>query len=117
MVEQARTSVLDAEASDDFFEELITRDYWVRYLQERYRQAFTALDEHADARHEAVEDKHPDRQDNSEGLERYRQALNELEIELGSERAGKLLELSRDAVTALSTRTGVEPQPGPSWRQ
>lgn len=117
VVEQARTSVLDAEASDDFLEELITRDYWVRYLQERYRQAFTALDEHADARHEAVEDKHPDRQDNSEGLERYRQALNELEIELGSERAGKLLELSRDAVTALSTRTGVEPQPGPSWRQ
>ena len=40
-----RTTVVSAEHSDGFFEDLIQRDYWVDYLKEKYPDVFRAFDE------------------------------------------------------------------------
>nr|WP_232923370.1 NEL domain-containing protein [Pseudomonas synxantha] len=118
---QARTEILAAEASEAFYESLLARDYWLSYLRERHGQAFEALEENARRRQEALEDEYSARQSGTESQERYEVALNLLEIELGSARAQKLLELSRQEVQELSagaapTPRPASPQPGPSSR-
>lgn len=120
----ARALVLAAEVGDGFYESLIARDYWLNYLRERYPDAFDALEQNALRRQNAVEDEHSAREPGTESQQRYDEALNLLEIELGSVRAQKLLELSRKEVLELSTGTvetspprPASPQPGPSWKQ
>jgi Leucine-rich repeat (LRR) protein len=121
---RARAQVLAAEASDTFYESLIARDYWLGYLRERNPQAFELLEQNAAARQDALEEEHSAREPGTQSQERYEVALNLLEIELGSARAQKLIELSRNEVLALSAgaadtsaTTPGSPQPGPSWRQ
>lgn len=120
----ARALVLAAEESDGFYESLIARDYWLSYLRERYPDAFTTLEQNALRRQDALEDAHSARQPGTDSQERYEVELTLLEIELGSVRAQKLLELSRKEVLELSTGTvetspprPASPQPGPSWKQ
>ncbi|PKH17978.1 dermonecrotic toxin domain-containing protein [Pseudomonas fluorescens] len=122
-VTAARASVLAAEASDGFYESLIAREYWLNYLRERYPDAFEALEQNAATRQGALEDEHSARELGTESQERYIVALNLLEIELGSARAQKLLELSRREVADLSAgRVATSPpgsgspKPGPSSR-
>ncbi|KRP48307.1 leucine-rich repeat-containing protein [Pseudomonas libanensis] len=114
---EARAGVLAAEASDAFYESLIARDYWLSYLRQRYPEAFDALEQNAVSRQDALEEEHSARQPGTESQERYEEALIMLEIELGSARAQKLLELSRQEVQQLSAElTPTSPQPGPSRR-
>jgi Leucine-rich repeat (LRR) protein len=114
---RARESVLAAERSAAFFEALASRDYWVSYLRERYPDDINALDENASSRLEMLEEQHSERGDSAESLERYAEALNRLEIELGTARTQKLIELSRAQVQALTAGDIGVPQPGPSSRQ
>ncbi|BBP71309.1 hypothetical protein PHLH6_33130 [Pseudomonas sp. Seg1] len=119
---RARASVLADEASDVFIEDLISRDYWERYLRERHPDAFDAVERNASKRQDEVEDAHPDRTEGP-ALEQYTKALHELEVELASARTANLMELSRAEMQALASigdavpPTPPSPQPGPSHRQ
>ncbi|MEO8490517.1 DUF6543 domain-containing protein [Pseudomonas sp.] len=118
---EARDSVLAAEASDAFYESLISRDYWINYLKGRYPEVFEALETNALSRQEALEDEHSDRVAGTASQERYEVALNLLEVELGSTRAQRLMGLSRQEALILTPETQAgppaSPQPGPSTRQ
>ncbi|WP_438869474.1 NEL-type E3 ubiquitin ligase domain-containing protein [Pseudomonas sp. L1(2025)] len=117
----ARAQVLEAQASERFYESLVARDYWLNYLQERYPDEFQALESDAAQRHEALEDEYADRVPGSDSEQRYNAALTQLEVDRGSARAQLLLRLSRQQVSEYAT--GAEavpsggPQPGPSTRQ
>ena len=111
----ARSQVLAAEASSAFYERLVSHDYWLNYLQERYPDEFQKLQSDASARHEALEDEY------ALSDPRYTAALIQQEVDRGSARMRLLLELSRKEVpelapqtVAVATRGPVSPQPGPS---
>lgn len=117
----ARNTVLAAEASDDFLRDLIARDYWARYLAERYPEVFEELEREATNRHGKVEDAHPDWQSDAQLTEQYKTAMNLLEIERATARNEKMIELTRSEMDRLSTLGGqaprpASPQPGPSRR-
>jgi Leucine-rich repeat (LRR) protein len=119
----ARALVLADEASDMFLEDLIARDYWIRYLRERNPEVFETLEHNAGQRQEEVEDAYPDREENEVTRERYLEAMAALEIELAEARIEKLKELTRTQMQNLaSSGEGAEtpapssPQPGPSSR-
>ncbi|MDR9876197.1 NEL-type E3 ubiquitin ligase domain-containing protein [Pseudomonas allii] len=105
---EARRNILDAERSEMFYEDLISRDYWVDYLKQRYADEFATLKSNADARQNALEDAHEAFDD------AYLEALSRLEIEQATERNLKLLELSRREVAELTPPSGDQQQPGPS---
>ena len=113
----ARSQVLAAEASNVFYERLVTHDYWVDYLKERYPDEFQTLQSEADARHEALEDEY------ALSDPRYTAAVNQLQFDRESARVQLLLELSRKEVlesapgtVAPVTSGPASPQPGPSTR-
>ncbi|MGS2844192.1 MULTISPECIES: NEL-type E3 ubiquitin ligase domain-containing protein [Pseudomonas] len=115
----ARASVLADEASPLFLEDLIARDYWIRYLQDRHVAAFEALERDATQRHEAVEDAYPDKENSN-----YLDAMRVLEIERAEARIEKLKALTRTELERLaSPEEGAllsapsSPKPGPSWRR
>jgi hypothetical protein len=115
----ARASVLADEASPMFLEDLIARDYWIRYLQDRHAEAFEALERDATRRHEAVEDAYPDRENSD-----YLDAMRVLEIELADARIEKLKDLTRTELESLASQDAgaspsapSSPKPGPSWRR
>lgn len=115
----ARASVLADEASPMFLEDLIARDYWIRYLQDRHAEAFEALERDATRRHEAVEDAYPDRENSD-----YLDAMRVLEIELADARIEKLKALTRTELESLASQDAgaspsapSSPKPGPSWRR
>ncbi|SDZ68126.1 NEL-type E3 ubiquitin ligase domain-containing protein [Pseudomonas salomonii] len=112
----ARARVLEAEASDAFYESLIARDYWTRYLKDRYPDEFQALQSDAAARYEALEDEYAHRMPGTDSQENYEAALIRLEVERSSARARLLLELSRKEVAASQAAGPASPQPGPSTR-
>lgn len=119
----ARRTVLETEASDEFLRNLVLRDYWVRYLVERNPETFATLEQNATRRQIEVEDTYPDWQGDALSTEQYQTAMNRLEIELTTARNEKLIELSRGEITRLATVDGppqqarpASPQPGPSWR-
>lgn len=98
-----------AEKSDAFYEDLISRPYWVEYLEEKYPQAFSALENNAAEKTERLEDEHPDI-----GSTEYREALESLGIELAIERNQKLIELSRKETGEIPPTDSGEPRPGTS---
>ncbi len=102
-----------------FLEDLIARDYWIRYLQDRHAEAFEALERDATRRHEAVEDAYPDRENSD-----YLDAMRVLEIELADARIEKLKDLTRTELESLASQDAgaspsapSSPKPGPSWRR
>lgn len=97
------------ETTDEFFNNLISRDYWVRHLEARHPEAFERLQREADARHQALEDRYDDA--SSDG---YLRELGELEVQRGTERSGVLLALSRAEVTSLDNTAPDPNLPGPS---
>ncbi|VVM66303.1 dermonecrotic toxin domain-containing protein [Pseudomonas fluorescens] len=119
----ARAAVLADEASSLFLDDLISRDYWSRYLKDIYPDVFDELERNATQRLEEVEDAHPDKHGDDASRERYLQAMNLLEIELALARADRLKELSRTELQKLATvvvdarPAPSSPQPGPSRRQ
>ena len=82
-------AVNNAEAGDAFYEDLIARDYWVDYLEQKYPEAFAALEQSAVGKREKLESDH---EAFGEG---YKEAVTMLGLELATERNKKLLELSR----------------------
>lgn len=119
----AQAAVLADEASDRFLEDLIGRDYWIRYLRERNPEVFETLESNASRRLEEVEDAHPDKDANELTRKSYLDAMAALEIELAEARVEKLKELSRAQMQSLAPvvegaaqPAPSSPQPGPSWR-
>jgi len=115
----AQASVLADEASPMFLEDLIARDYWIRYLQDRHAEAFEALERDATQRHEAVEDAYPDKESSD-----YLDAMRVLEIERAEARIEKLKALTRTELERLASQDAralpsapSSPKPGPSWRR
>jgi Leucine-rich repeat (LRR) protein len=113
----ARAAVLADEASSLFLDDLISRDYWSRYLKDRYPDVFDELERNATQRQEEVEDAHPDKHGDEASRDLYLQDMNLLEIELALARADKLKELSRTELQKLSTLVVDAPQPAPSSPQ
>lgn len=119
----ARAAVLADEASDRFIEDLIGRDYWIRYLRETNAEVFETFERNAGQRQEEVEDAYIDREDNEVSRNRYLEAMATLEIELAEARTDKLKELTRAQLQNLAssgegaaTPAPASPQPGPSSR-
>jgi Leucine-rich repeat (LRR) protein len=119
----ARAAVLADEASDRFVEDLIARDYWIRYLRETNPQVFETLESNANRRLEEVEDGYPEKDGNEVTRNRYLEAMAALEIELAEARIEKLKELTRAQLQNLASRgegaatpAPSSPQPGPSSR-
>ncbi|MNI48393.1 hypothetical protein D3C73_1029540 [compost metagenome] len=90
MLQQAQATIEAMERSDAFYEDLISRDYWVQYLREKYPEAFNTLDRNAAERQGQLEDAHPGLGDAG-----YAGAVEMLGIELSIARNEKLMELSR----------------------
>ncbi|MGB3126035.1 MAG: NEL-type E3 ubiquitin ligase domain-containing protein [Pseudomonas sp.] len=82
-------AILDAEHTDGFYENLISRDYWVEYLEKKYADEFVALERSRDEKTDRLETEHPQIDD------AYTAALLTLEHELKLARNLKLIELSR----------------------
>ncbi|SDV06104.1 Leucine Rich Repeat [Pseudomonas mucidolens] len=97
-----------AEATDAFYEDLITRDYWVDYLKEKYPKEFTALEQNSAQKHEKLENDH------ATFSEAYSEAASVLEVELTTERNKKLLELSRQEASSPPLSERDPDQPGTS---
>ncbi len=96
-----RDSVLreveQVETTETFYTELISRPYWVRYLQDKYPQPFAALKQRVEAQRNQIEDAHSDYADPA-----YAQAMLTLQIEQETERNLSLLQLSRDEEAAFA---------------
>ena len=108
----ARTSVLRDEASEMFLENLISRDYWIRYLRDRHSEVFETLELNARRRQEEVEDTFADIHSSA-----YLEAVDSLQIELAEARIDALKAMTRTELAALTTVREAEPQPGPSSPQ
>ncbi|HWT68543.1 MAG TPA: NEL-type E3 ubiquitin ligase domain-containing protein [Pseudomonas sp.] len=105
----ALKAVQAAEKTDRFYEDLLSRPYWIEYLEEKYPQAFRALETRAAEKTGRLEDEHPDISSTA-----YSEALESLGIELAIERNQKLIELSRQETGEIEQRASGEPQPGTS---
>ncbi|WP_460118508.1 NEL-type E3 ubiquitin ligase domain-containing protein [Pseudomonas sp. S2_C03] len=90
VLQQAQATIEAMERSDAFYEDLISRDYWVQYLREKYPEAFDTLDRNAAERQGQLEDAH-----SGLGDAGYAGAVEMLGIELSIARNEKLMELSR----------------------
>jgi hypothetical protein len=100
----ALREVEQAETTEQFYEELISREYWVRYLEEKYPQPLRELQRQSEAEQEKIEEQYP-----GYSSEAYIQALQSLEVDGALARNQKLLELSRLEERALA----VPARPGP----
>jgi len=105
----ARDAVVTAEKSERFYEELISRDYWVQYLTEKYPDALGALKRSADEKLQRLEDEYEDVTSTA-----YQEAVQMLEIERGIERNQQLIALSHLETGEPLTVTLDEEQPGSS---
>nr|WP_314564112.1 NEL-type E3 ubiquitin ligase domain-containing protein [uncultured Pseudomonas sp.] len=103
-----RAKVEAAENSPVFYDNLVSRDYWVQYLQEKYPERFAALDQAATTQLGQLEDTYPDLASTE-----YREALEMLNIDLATTRHSTLVELSR-LETGEPAPPAAEPQPGTS---
>ncbi|UII72128.1 hypothetical protein LVW35_02810 [Pseudomonas sp. HN11] len=93
----ALREIEQAETTQQFYDELISRDYWVRYLEDKYPDQFSDLQRRLEEKQSQVEDEHPDI-----STPAYAQAMQSLEVERGLERNAKLLALSRQEEAALA---------------
>ncbi|XHF31679.1 NEL-type E3 ubiquitin ligase domain-containing protein [Pseudomonas chlororaphis] len=105
----ARDAVVTAEKSERFYEELISREYWVQYLTEKYPDALGALKRSADEKLQRLEDEYEDVTSTA-----YQEAVQMLEIERGIERNQQLIALSHLETGEPLTVGLDEEQPGPS---
>ncbi|OPA89949.1 hypothetical protein BFW86_12330 [Pseudomonas fluorescens] len=59
-LERAYTTIVQAQGTPAFIEQLVTRPYWMTYLEEKYADDFTRLQQQLQARSEALELRYPD---------------------------------------------------------
>jgi len=103
---------------------MASRDYWTTYLQERYPEQMSHINEAvANRRHELLDELEDRRADGEVDTQQYDLQLNALGRTIDAMRTQKLVELTRREVSELQGDTaGVEqsgnqsPQPGPSHR-
>ncbi len=105
----ARDAVVKAEKSERFYEELISRDYWVQYLNEKYPDELDALKRSADEKLQRLEEAFDDVTSTA-----YQEAVQMLEVERSIERNQQLIALSRLETGEPATVGLDEEQPGPS---
>ena len=115
----ARASILEAENSDAFLRDLTSRDYWTTYLEERYPDDMTAIQDAIDDERERLLGDLEDRQERGEITDdEYQKEIVGLGRKTQATREQKLLELSRREVNTLTSGTTeaspASPQPGPS---
>lgn len=105
----ARDAVVRAEKSERFYEELINRDYWLQYLNEKYPDELGALKRSADEKLQRLEDEYDDLTSTA-----YQEAVQMLEVERSIERNQQLIALSRLETGEPLTVGLDDEQPGPS---
>ncbi|MBO0494794.1 NEL-type E3 ubiquitin ligase domain-containing protein [Pseudomonas sp. Marseille-Q1929] len=108
VMEREAQAIEALEKTDVFYQNLISRDYWVDYLKGRYPDDFAALAQRSAEQREAVEEAHAD------FGEDYLSALQTLDHELQADETQTRLALSRRADAALNPTAGDPQQPGTS---
>ncbi|PMX02847.1 hypothetical protein C1X59_07580 [Pseudomonas sp. FW215-R2] len=97
----ARAAVVKAEKGEGFYEELISRDYWVQYLTGKYPDELGALKRSSDEKLQRLEDEYEDVTSAA-----YQEAVQMLEVERSIERNQQLIALSRQE-TGEPVRVGL----------
>ncbi|MGY2339871.1 NEL-type E3 ubiquitin ligase domain-containing protein [Pseudomonas sp. SDO5532_S415] len=105
----ARARVQALEKSQVFYEDLISRDYWVQYLKEKYPDEFSDLEQGIVQERSRFEDAHEDMTGSA-----YREGIEMLGIQHDIRRNQKLIELSRRETGESEPVGPAEPQPGTS---
>ncbi|WP_167748722.1 NEL-type E3 ubiquitin ligase domain-containing protein [Pseudomonas kribbensis] len=105
----ARAAVMRAETSEQFYEELISRDYWVQYLTEKYPTELDALKRGVEEKLQRLEDEYEDVTSTA-----YQEAVQMLEVERTIERNQQLIALSHLETGEPVLIGPEEEQPGPS---
>lgn len=105
----ARARVEALEKSQVFYEDLISRDYWVQYLKEKYPDEFSDLEQGIAQERGRFEDEHEDMAGSA-----YKEGIEMLGIQHDIRRNQKLIELSRRETGESEPAGGTEPQPGAS---
>ena len=97
------------EHTDEFHENLISRDYWVSYLKEQYPEDFVALEQRNAQKREILEDAYDSVNDPG-----YVTGLETLNVQLLADETQTLMALSRRADAALNPAAQDPSQPGTS---
>ncbi|MBH2037471.1 MAG: hypothetical protein I8H93_17485 [Pseudomonadales bacterium] len=124
LLADTRASILAAERSDALLHSMVARDYWTEYLQERYPDEISAIEEALGEERLQQLSELEDRRANGEIADQeYEKDVVELGKQTQTRRTQKLIELSRRAIQALQALAGetevpgtLSPQPGPSRR-
>lgn len=94
-LEVAYTTVIAREKTPEFVDQLIARDYWTLYLQEKYPAEFAKAQQTLADKSAALEERHPDI--NPE----YLQQIEALQKANEAERRALMVELSNREITEL----------------
>lgn len=107
---EAHARAIEAlERTDTFHENLISRDYWVAYLKERYPEDIAALEQRNAQKRDALEDAFASVNDVG-----YVMGLETLNVQLLADETHTLMALSRRADEALNPSAHDPSQPGTS---
>jgi Leucine-rich repeat (LRR) protein len=107
--ENAARAIEASERTELFYADLVSRDYWVSYLKERYPEDFAELEQRNAQQRDALEDAYTSIAD-----EGYVTALQTLEHQLQADETQTLMALSRRADAALNPAAHDPSQPGTS---
>jgi hypothetical protein len=121
---RTRASILEAERTDALLVSMASRDYWTTYLQERYPEQMSHINEAvANRRHELLDELEDRRAEGTVDTEQYNLQLTAQGRAIDALRTQKLVELTRTEISDLqNVAAGTEPsgnqspQPGPSRR-
>ncbi|MBF4557555.1 hypothetical protein H7698_15865 [Pseudomonas sp. p50] len=124
LLADTRASILAAERSDALLHSMVARDYWTEYLQERYPDEISAIEEAlGEERLQQLSELEDRRANGAIADQEYEKDVVELGKQTQTRRTQKLIELSRRAIQALQALAGetevpgtLSPQPGPSRR-
>lgn len=96
-MQKAAKDIVDLVKTEVFYQDLISRDYWVGWLKEWYPEDFAALDERRGSRLETFMTHYPDPEAAS-----YNAAKSDMEFDVESDQTVTHIALSKRLVTALN---------------
>ncbi|MBC3210076.1 hypothetical protein HU755_25045 [Pseudomonas sp. SWRI111] len=117
-----RASIMAAEQTDALLESMLSRDYWLTYLQENYQPEMDAIDAAVAEQGYQLLSETQDRLERGEiDNDQYERQLVQASFTIESQRIQSLIELTRRMVNDLQGLVAEHPgrdspQPGPSWR-
>lgn len=117
-----RASIMAAEQTDALLESMLSRDYWLTYLQENYQPEMDAIDAAVAEQRHQLSSEINDRLERGEiDNDLYDRQMVEAGFTTESLRVQSLIELTRRVVNDLQGLVAEHPgrdspQPGPSWR-